>query len=290
MRLAHISDLHFGHHDPEVTAGLRQDLLEQSPDLVVASGDFTQRGTHAEFEMAQMFLTSLGVPVFAVPGNHDLGRNPLRRFVDPYRLYRRYIAHEIEPVKEFRAGDTDVVLAGLNTTRRGFVDRDWSNGSINAGQLDVLGDRLSRTDPEALRVVVAHHPLMQPEGPTRNPTRAVHRASLALETLSNYGVRLVLSGHFHLSFVRRYDKNAIREGIPPGPRQAAAAPVLVCQASTVSSDRTRGEPNAYNVIDIDRERIEIRVRQWGDGKWLTHERDVAQVSGGGAVVDSPERQ
>lgn len=279
MRIAHISDLHFGHHDPEVTAALGGDLLEQAPDLVVASGDFTQRGTPAEFEMAQQFLSGLRVPVFAVPGNHDLGRNPLRRFLDPYRLYKRYIAADIEPVKEYRAGDTDIVLAGLNTTRRAFVDRDWSNGSINPEQLELLGDRLSRTDPDALRVVVAHHPLMQPRSPTRNPTRAVHRASLALETLAGYGVRLVLSGHFHLSFVRRYDKNAVREGIPPGPRQAAVAPVLVCQASTVISDRTRGEPNAYNLIDIDRTRIEIRVRQWGEGKWLTHERDVAGVAG-----------
>jgi 3',5'-cyclic AMP phosphodiesterase CpdA len=279
MRIAHISDLHFGHHDPEVTGALAGDLLEQAPDLIVASGDFTQRGTLAEFEMAHDFLDSLAVPVFAVPGNHDLGRNPLRRFLDPYRLYRRYIAPDIEPVSEFHVGGTDVVLAGLNTTRRAFVDRDWSNGSINPTQLDALGARFDHVNPHALRVVVAHHPLMQPTAPTDKPTRAVHRASLALETLAHYGVRLVLSGHFHLSFVRRYDKNAVREGIPPGPRQAAVAPVLVCQASTVISDRTRGEPNAYNVIDIDNDRIEIRVRQWGEGRWMTHERDVSGMAG-----------
>jgi predicted MPP superfamily phosphohydrolase len=78
MRLAHVSDLHFGHHDPKVAATLAADLAAQSPDLVVVSGDLTQRGTPEEFELARAFLDSLAAPVFAVPGNHDLGRNLVR--------------------------------------------------------------------------------------------------------------------------------------------------------------------------------------------------------------------
>lgn len=271
MRLAHVSDLHFGHHDPAVSATLAADLSAQAPDLVVASGDFTQRGTASEFQMARDFLDSVAVPVFAVPGNHDLGRNPVRRFLDPYGLYRRYIAPEIEPFLELDRPGAAVAFAGLNTTRRALADRDWSNGSINRRQLERLETTFQHASADAVRVVVAHHPLMQPAQSTLKPTLAARRSALALEAFARLGVRLVLSGHFHLSFVRKYDPNSVRDGIPRGPRRAADAPVLVCQASSTISDRLRGDANAYNLIDIRDGVIDIRVREWHEGEWQTRE-------------------
>ena len=271
MRLAHISDLHFGHHDPTISDTLAADVAAQQPDVLVASGDFTQRGTAREFEMARAFLDSIAVPVFAVPGNHDLGKHPLRRFLDPYGYYRRYIDPQIEPFLEVDG----IAIGGLNTTRRLMLDRDWSNGSINDAQLTALEASFAKAKPDALRIVVAHHPLMEPEGPTLRSTFAVRRSELALRSFSAMGVRLVLSGHFHLSFVRRYDDTQTREGIPSGPRESAAAPILVAQASSVISTRLRGEPNAYNVIDIEDDTIAIRVREWHEGRWTTRERALA---------------
>jgi 3',5'-cyclic AMP phosphodiesterase CpdA len=277
MRLAHISDLHFGHHDPAISATLAADVTAQQPDMLVASGDFTQRGTRREFEQARDFLDSIDIPVFAVPGNHDLGKHPIRRFADPYGYYRRFIAPDTEPFREIGTGAGAVAIAGLNTTRRLMLDRDWSNGSINESQLEHLEQQFAHASPGALRVVVAHHPLMEPEGPTLRSTFAVRRAELALRAFSMLGVRLVLSGHFHLSFVRRYDGDETRTGIPTGPRESAAAPILVAQASSVISTRLRGEPNAYNVIDIESGTIAIRVREWHDGKWMTRERAMAEA-------------
>jgi hypothetical protein len=37
----------------------------------------------------------------------------------------------------------------------------------------------------------------------------------------------------------------------------------------------RGHPNAYNLIDIGQDRIEIDVREWRGESWVTRERNEA---------------
>lgn len=269
MRIAHLSDLHFGRHDTALADGLAADVGAQAPDLVVVSGDFTQFGTEAEFAAARRFLDELPAPVFAVPGNHDVpARNLLRRFLDPYGAYRRHIADEVEP---FLARD-GVAIAGLKTSRRMRLEFNWAHGSISRAQLQGLEQRFAAVPGDALRVVVAHHPLLAPEGPMAVPMRRVRRADLALATFARLGVRLVLSGHFHLSYVRRHEhRAAVAEGQPQGPREAAIAPILVAQAASGISTRLRGEPNAYNLVDVAGGDIVVSVREWLGQGWVPRE-------------------
>ena len=106
-------------------------------------------------------------------------------------------------------------------------------------------------------------------------------ADRALEAFSRLGVRLVLSGHFHLSYVRIHERpGTVKEGAPDGLRRATAAPILVAQTSSTTSTRLRGHPNAYNLISIEGEEIDIAVREWRDGRWITKERahEVAPVA------------
>ena len=268
MRIAHISDLHFGRHDTSLAIGLAAEIQGQAPDLVVASGDFTQNGTAKEFGAARAFLDLLTCPVFAVPGNHDMPAvNVVRRLLTPYSLYQRYVAQELEPFLEIGG----VAIAGLKTARRARFELNWAHGSISDAQLSRLAATFERASPEAVRVVVAHHPLLEPEVQPSIPMQPVRKAEAALRAFEALGVRLVLSGHFHLSYVRRYAPGEISEGIPPGPRQSAAASILVAQASSTITTRLRGEPNAYNIIDIGEGVIKVMVREVRDHSWSTRE-------------------
>lgn len=275
MKLVHISDLHFGHHDPAAAAGLAVDIAGQNPDLVVASGDFTQVGTKQEFIQAREFLDTLHTPVLAVPGNHDVPAvNVLRRLFNPYGLYRRYIAKELEPFLEMGG----VAFVGMKTARRARLEWNWGHGTISRDQLDHLEQRFAKASPEAIRVIVAHHPLLFPTQPMIQKTKRVKHADQALETFSTLGVRLVLSGHFHLSYVRKHEaKGTTRQGAPTGLRKSAVAPILIAQASSTISTRLRGEANAYNIIEIGTDHISITVREWLDGKWVTREKATEPV-------------
>ena len=271
MRIVHLSDLHFGRHDDSVVQSMENEIAAQQPDLVVVSGDFTQVGSREEFAKAREFLDTLPAPFLAVPGNHDVPeRNLIRRFFNPYGCYRRYIDRDLEPFVH-RDG---VALAGLKTSRRAnWRGLNWADGSINSEQLERLEARFAQVPPETVKVVVAHHPLLLPEGAMGKQQNRVRRADKALATFARIGVRLVLSGHFHMSYVRRHEHiGEVKVAEPVGPRESAAGHILVAQAASTTSTRLRGEPNAYNLIDIENDEITIRVRQWLGGGWSTREK------------------
>jgi len=271
MRLVHLSDLHFGRHDDSVVASLTAEIAFHNPDLVVVSGDFTQIGSAAEFARARDFLDQLPAPFIAVPGNHDVPeRNLLKRFINPYGHYRRYIRPELEPFLH----DDGVALAGLKTSRRAsFHSLNWSDGAISKDQLRRLEERFGQVPDDAVKVVIAHHPLLHPEEPMAKHQNRVRRADRALKVFSRIGVRLVLSGHFHMSYVRRHaHAGEVREAVPSGPRESSEGHILVAQAASTTSTRLRGEPNAYNLIDIEGPEITIQVREWSGEGWATREK------------------
>src|SRR5438552_3952786 len=112
--LAHISDLHFGRTDAIVAEGLLKDIDTQKPDLIVVSGDLTQRARSLQFEEAKEYLARLHYPQLIVPGNHDIPLFDIfRRFFFPLTRYKKYITEDTTP--EFI--DEEIAVYGINTAR-----------------------------------------------------------------------------------------------------------------------------------------------------------------------------
>ena len=84
------------------------------PDLLVVSGDLTQRARPEEFQQAREFLDRLPKPQIVVPGNHDVPLyNVYGRFVQQFDRFRRYISDDLQPMYL----DEEIAVLGVNTAR-----------------------------------------------------------------------------------------------------------------------------------------------------------------------------
>jgi 3',5'-cyclic AMP phosphodiesterase CpdA len=249
--LLHLSDLHFGRIDPATLAPLLASAKEIRPDVVLVSGDLTQRARRRQFREARDFLAALPQPQIVVPGNHDVPLyNVALRFADPLANYRRYITDDLEPF--FR--DEEIAVAGINTAR----SLTFKGGRINERQVARVRERLCALPEQVARVIVTHHPFDLPEGHLE--TDLVGRARMAMEAFVACGADVIASGHLHVSHTGH---TAIRYKLP-------GRSALVVQAGTATSTRERGEPNSFNVLVIERERISVERRVWraADGAFV----------------------
>ena len=191
-RLLHLSDLHFGAHNQRLVDAVERDAVALAPDLVVVSGDFTQRARTEQFREACSFLERLrdsGLEVLGVPGNHDVPLyDVLRRFLSPLARYRRFIDETLCPFVEL----SGVAVLGINTAR----SLTFKDGRINADQVQFIRDTFARSPSESMRVLVTHHPLFaQRVGAEELGT--IGRQQLALDAVEDAGVDILLAGHNH---------------------------------------------------------------------------------------------
>ena len=245
--IAHISDLHFGRHDTSVAGALIEQIAELSPDLVILSGDLTQRARSEEFVQARHFIDHIRQPVLIVPGNHDIPLyNPVHRFLRPFEKFRRHVSEAA--VADDWYCDGELAVLGLNTAR----SLTWKSGRVSIEQMGLVRRAFVHAPDDAWRIVVTHHPIASPHGEAR--VDLAGRSMLALRTITGAGVHVLLSGHHHRPVSGHIDAELVMNNT-----------VLVVHAGTAVSTRTRhGHGNSYNVIRLDGPHAAIEVRLWDE--------------------------
>lgn len=253
--LLHLSDLHFGRVDERLLEPLRTFAQQLAPQLVVVSGDLTQRARRVEFERARRFLDSLPAPRIVVPGNHDVPLyNAIGRFISPRKKYRRLICDDLQPVY----ADDEIGVIGIDTSR----SLTFKSGRISIDQIARARAVFDAMPASLTRVVVSHHPFDLPE--SYDASELVGRARLAIGVFVDCGVDLLLAGHLHASHAG--DTSARYSDLDHA--------ALVVQAGTATSTRGRGEANSFNVIDIEPARITVRRHAWQSGSLRFEEAGV----------------
>ena len=232
--LLQISDPHFGTVRPAVAEALVWLAGHQRPDVLVLSGDITQRARSSQFSQARAFCDRLAIPrMLAIPGNHDISLfNPYQRLVTPYARFLKAFGPTLEPSLSTPA----LNIIGVKTTRR------WrhTNGEVSDAQIARVVAELQRSTPEQLRIVVVHQPVdVAREKDEHDRLRGWQRA---VRAWSAAGADIVMGGHIHLPYA------ADLSG-----RLAGLARRLWCvQAGTALSSRVReGIPNSVNLLRYD---------------------------------------
>lgn len=262
----HVSDLHFGRTDERIIAAFERFIARAQPqfDVVLITGDFTQRATLHQFREAASFLRRLDVPhIVAIPGNHDMPMHlPFLRFLTPLSRYRRYIEPLVKDVFE----DDEILVLGLNTQDRWSVKEGrLSNKQISRFE---IGYPEVANDPR-FKIVLTHHSMFESKILLQKYDERRERV-LAMKP------HLILSGHNHRFgvFRRAHDPNEL---FP-----------LEIKAGTGVSVRTREEPNSFNVIELRDDEIHVQVYDYdasaGD---FRRTQDRSQVLRGNPASPAP---
>ena len=217
----------------------------------MASGDLTNRGRRDQHERAHRFLRSLGPPVLAVPGNHDLPYTFPARYTRPWAEFDR-LWGTTEPT---HASPT-LHVVGLNSAR----PYRHQGGALGEDQLRDAAARLGAAADGAYRVVVLHHHLLGAPWRAARKRPVSHRNHV-LHQLVAAGADLILAGHIHQAAVSERHEFEIVDG------DVRAAVVSIAPGLGRPRPSRLGEARGLHVYEVGERTLTVATHIWRGGDW-----------------------
>ena len=199
-RFVHLTDLHISRpdaHDPKDKSASR-DMLERvvglinamqpQPDFVVASGDLTNMGDVASYELVRDLLAPLKAPVVMALGNHDLREG-----------FHSVFGVEADDAPYFH----DVVHGGLHVITLDTKVPERVAGAVCDAQFAYLAKALSRHADLPKLIVMHHPPRVDDEGLPWGTVDMGSTTRLA-GMLKGHDIAGILSGHIHINQIHHW--------------------------------------------------------------------------------------
>jgi len=208
IRIAQITDCHLP-ADPKLEyrgmdsyasmKALVRKVKTLKPDLILATGDLSEDGSQASYFALKQFFDSMGVPVLALPGNHD----------DAALLARIFPVSPVDKVQVTDHGPWQIIR--LNSCLPGTPKGQLSDLSL-LGLKNVLAQDAGRP-----RLLAVHHQPVVVGSPWIDKYRLFEPEPF-LSLIDNHpDVKAVVWGHIH----QAYDANRNGTRMLGGPSSAS---------------------------------------------------------------------
>jgi len=208
MRIAQITDLHIGfepanpqEQNSRRLAAVLSRLADLRPDLVLATGDLTERGDRESYWQLRIILEASGLPVRLLLGNHDR-RDAFATVFPEARDGLGFVQWALD-LGALRIVAIDTLEEGRHSGAFCAARATWLDGTLAAA-------------PDTPTLLALHHPPLETGiGWMTTPRGAPWTRRLAAVLERHPQVKLLVAGHIHRAIAATF----------------AGRPLFVCPAS-----------------------------------------------------------
>lgn len=232
MKFIVFSDVHIGGKFNEAMFEKGAEYINKiDADYYIFTGDLTDQGTVAEYELAKSkYLPMIKKEFFKIPGNHDVknvGDLLWEELIGP-----RFFVHVDEENK--------VKILGLDSN-----EPDQNTGRMGPKAIRRIYQEFENLDDEWLKVLVFHHQTL-PIRYTGRERSALIDAGDTIQAIMDCNINLVFNGHRHISNVYKLTDGDIK--------------TLIVNCGTMACKKTRyHEQYSITSVEINKKHTKAKV-------------------------------